>query len=54
MKNKKLISFYGKIMLDLAIELYPINRSITGDGLRKSLNLISRVVPLKKKKIYIW
>lgn len=50
MKNKKLISFYGKIMLDLAIELYPINRSITGDGLRKSLNLISRVVPLKKKK----
>ena len=36
--------------MDLAIELYPINRSITGEGLRKSLNLISKVVPLKKKK----
>ena len=49
MINKKLINFYGKIMIDLAIKLYPINRSITGEGLRKSLDLINKITPIRKK-----
>ena len=31
-------------------ELYPINRSIIGDGYRKSLKIIMRYVPFKKIK----
>tara|TARA_B100000989_G_scaffold297916_1_gene285237 strand:- start:7670 stop:8968 length:1299 start_codon:yes stop_codon:yes gene_type:complete len=60
MSHKKSINFYGKMMIDMAKELYPINRSITGDGLRKSLNLIKKKVPLKKKffrsgkKVFDW
>ncbi len=34
-------------MLELIKELYPICRSITGDGVRKTLELISRHIPLK-------
>ena len=49
MANKKLINFYGKMMMDMANELYPINRSITGDGVRQTLDLINKKVPLKKK-----
>ena len=40
MPEKNIINFYGKMMIDFAKELYPINRSITGEGLRKTLNLI--------------
>ena len=36
-------------MIDLAIKLYPINRSITGEGLRKSLDLINKITPIRKK-----
>ena len=42
MSQKKIINFYGKMMLDLAKALYPINRSITGDGLRKSIDIIEK------------
>jgi len=60
MTNKKLIDFYGKMMINMANELYPINRSITGEGVRKSLDLIKKKVPLKKnffksgKKVFDW
>ena len=36
----------GLSMHELAKELYPICRSITGDGLRQTLNIISKHVPL--------
>jgi len=36
----------GRRIHDLAAELYPICRSITGDGLRQSLKIIQRVAPL--------
>ena len=49
MTNKRLINFYGKMMINMAKELYPINRSITGEGVRKTLDLIKKKVPLKKK-----
>jgi len=45
MNNKILINFYGKMMIDFAKELFPINRSITGEGLRKTLNLIEKKAP---------
>ena len=41
-------------------ELFPICRSITGEGYIKSLNILSRFIPLKKlnyrseKKIFDW
>ena len=47
-------------MVDLAKQLYPINRSITGKGLRKTLDLIKKKIPLKKnyfksgKKVFDW
>lgn len=36
----------GKKMYELIEELYPICRSITGDGVRQTLEHISRIVPL--------
>lgn len=37
----------GKEMHDLMTELYPICRSITGDGVRKTDNILSRHIPLE-------
>jgi len=60
MTDKKLINFYGRMMIDFAKELYPINRSITGEGVRKTLDLIKKKVYLKKKffksgeKVFDW
>ena len=60
MTYKNLITFYGKMMIDMAKELYPINRSITGEGVRKTLDLIKKKVPLRKKffksgkKVFDW
>ena len=36
---------------DLFDELFPINRSITGEGYRKSLNILSRYIPFEIEKI---
>jgi aminopeptidase-like protein len=36
----------GAIMQDLIAELYPICRSITGDGVRKTLEIVGRAIPL--------
>ena len=60
MTDKNLITFYGKMMIDMAKELYPINRSITGEGVRKTLDLIKKKVPISKKffksgkKVFDW
>ena len=42
MTKKNLKNFYGKMMIDMAKELYPKNRSITGEGVRKTLNIIKK------------
>ncbi len=36
----------GRSMMDLAAELYPIRRSLTGDGVRATLDRIGRRIPL--------
>ena len=60
MTHKKIINFHGKMMIDMAKDLYPIDRSITGEGVRKTLNLIKKKVPLKNKffktgkKVFDW
>ena len=49
MIDKKISKFYGRMMINLAKQLYPINRSITGEGVRKTLDLIKSKIPLQKK-----
>ncbi len=50
----------GKDMYELVRELYPICRSITGDGVRESLKIIGKHIPLKVfevpsgKKVFDW
>ena len=59
MKQEKNINYYGRMMIYLARELYPINRSLTGEGVRETLRLIKKV-PLKNKffksgkKVFDW
>lgn len=60
MIDKKITKFYGRMMINLAKQLYPINRSITGEGVRKTLDLIKKKIPLQKKyfksgkKVFDW
>ena len=35
----------GKKLILLAKELWPINRSITGEGVRQTLNIIKKMIP---------
>src|SRR3954470_21753779 len=37
----------GQKILDIIAELYPICRSITGDGMRESLAIIKKLIPLQ-------
>ena len=41
----------GLEMYNLIAELYPICRSITGDGVRKSLQIIQNHIPLKVHEV---
>ncbi len=41
----------GQAMLHLIAELYPICRSITGDGLRETLRLLQRQIPLELREV---
>ena len=41
----------GQEMMDLAAELYPLCRSITGDGVRQTLNRIGRNIPLQQRSV---
>lgn len=50
MTFKKLINFYGNMMIGMARQLYPLNRSITGKGNRETLSLIKKKIPLETKK----
>ena len=45
------INSLGKNMYDLIEELYPICRSITGDGVRDTLKIISTEIPVKVKEV---
>ncbi len=47
----KLASDLGVEMHELVRELYPICRSITGDGVRKTLKILSRFVPLAIEEV---
>ena len=54
MAHKSLINYYGKMMIDMAKELYPIHRSITGDGVRKTLDLIKEKVMISSGITLNW
>ena len=41
----------GEAMFDLVAELYPICRSITGDGVRRSLSILERTIPLTRTEV---
>lgn len=41
----------GRQMFDLVAELFPICRSITGDGVRKTLGILNRRIPLSIKEV---
>ena len=41
----------GKSMYDLAQRLYPICRSITGNGVRETLNILKEFIPLQIHEI---
>src|ERR1041384_7518254 len=41
----------GRQMHELAAELYPICRSITGDGVRRTLSILQREIPLTVHEI---
>lgn len=49
--NGERASQIGRDMLDLIAELYPICRSITGDGVRRSLDILERTIPLTRSEI---
>ena len=44
---------YSKFMINLAKKLFPINRSLTGNGVRETLSIIKSKIPLEKKIIFI-
>ncbi|KKL11837.1 hypothetical protein LCGC14_2541760, partial [marine sediment metagenome] len=41
----------GKEMYELMRELYPICRSITGNGVRQTLNILNKNIPLKVQEV---
>jgi aminopeptidase-like protein len=41
----------GRELYQLLEELYPICRSITGDGVRKTLAILSRIVPIEVREV---
>jgi len=41
----------GRAMLDFIAELYPICRSITGEGVRETLRMIQKRIPLEMHEV---
>ena len=41
----------GQTMYNWIRDLFPINRSITGDGVRETLFYLKKIVPLKIKSV---
>ena len=39
---------FGNTMIDFMVEMWPINRSITGEGIRKTLGMIQAILPEMK------
>ena len=60
MNSKDVIHTVGEEMYSLVEALFPICRSITGDGVRKSLGIISEIIPIQihevpsGKKVFDW
>ena len=58
-KIKKLMKFEEKLLNKLFDKLFPINRSIMGDGYRKSLKILGfyfdfKYKKFKTKKVFDW
>ncbi|MDJ0753669.1 MAG: DUF4910 domain-containing protein [Ardenticatenaceae bacterium] len=51
MSDHQLTSTIGERMMALISELYPICRSITGDGVRRSLSILQRCIPLEVHEV---
>ena len=49
--SQKDVSEVGKDLYDFAAELYPICRSITGDGIRRTLSMIGKRIPLEIREV---
>ena len=49
LKNKKALN--SSAIEQLFDELWPICRSITGDGLRESFNILQKIIPLKLREV---
>lgn len=45
------VKSYGAEMYQLAERLFPICRSITGDGVRKTLDILSEIFPIQKYEV---
>ncbi|MDH5725133.1 MAG: DUF4910 domain-containing protein, partial [Nitrospira sp.] len=41
----------GKAMYEFMVQLYPICRSITGDGVRETLRLLQKILPLEMHEV---
>ena len=41
----------SSFMMPLIEELYPICRSITGDGVRQTLKIVGRIIPLELHEV---
>ncbi len=51
MDDKRDMAALGKAMYDMAARMYPICRSITGDGVRSTLKIVSQVIPLQVHEV---
>ncbi|MCC7176513.1 MAG: DUF4910 domain-containing protein [Bryobacterales bacterium] len=49
--NRPLTANAGQAMMELIRELYPICRSITGDGVRETLRIVGEHIPLEIREI---
>ena len=45
------MKFYGEEMYQLAERLFPICRSITGNGVRKTLSILSEIFPIRQYEV---
>jgi aminopeptidase-like protein len=41
----------GELMYELIVELYPLCRSLTGDGVRRTLNIVKKHIPLEVHEV---
>ena len=41
----------GEALHSLTVELYPICRSITGNGVRETLSILQRIIPMEIREV---